>query len=125
MALRARRTAARAAKGAIPELPEEVWQLIAFHIPLAHHIALVAPTCKVVSRAVRNVFTNDATVLRTFRPAARGGVPPRPRRTWLKSFKDEEMLESSGRLSYSFARLWSYCLRNCPIFLLMRYSFCS
>ena len=40
----------------LPELPAEVWQHIASYFRLAHHIGRVAPTCKVVSVAVRNAI---------------------------------------------------------------------
>ena len=40
----------------ILDLPPEVVQYIVLQIQLAHHIARAAPTCKVVSVAVRNAF---------------------------------------------------------------------
>ena len=40
----------------LPELPADVWQHIVVRLTLAHHIARTAPTCKVVSVAVRNAM---------------------------------------------------------------------
>ena len=40
----------------LSELPAELLQLILYSVPLAHDIALAAPTCKVLSVAARNAF---------------------------------------------------------------------
>ena len=40
----------------LPELPADVWQHIVVRLTLAHHIARIAPTCKVVSVAARNAI---------------------------------------------------------------------
>ena len=40
----------------LPELPADVWQQIVVRLTLAHHIARIAPTCKVVSVAARNAI---------------------------------------------------------------------
>ena len=40
----------------LPELPADVWQHIVVRLTLAHHIARTAPTCHVVSVAVRNAI---------------------------------------------------------------------
>ena len=40
----------------LTDLPADVVQHIVVRLTLAHHIARTAPTCKVVSVAVRNAF---------------------------------------------------------------------
>ena len=43
-------------KCCLTALPEDVLQYIVGRIPLAHHIARKAPTCRVISVAVRNAL---------------------------------------------------------------------
>ena len=50
------REAALREKCGLTELPEELLQHIVDFIPLAHHIAHKAPTCKAISVAVRNAI---------------------------------------------------------------------
>ena len=40
----------------LSDLPADVLQHIVFRIPLAHHIARAAPTCRALSVAARNAF---------------------------------------------------------------------
>ena len=44
------------AEGRLAKLPAELLEHIVLFIQLAHHIARTAPTCRVISVAVRNAF---------------------------------------------------------------------
>ena len=59
-------------KCCLTALPEDVLQYIVGRIPLAHHIARKAPTCRVISVAVRNALKARAILHRGRDAAAHG-----------------------------------------------------